>query len=451
MSPLPFYIVPLTHPDWEEALASAAQLPAEAMPELRLDLFPDLDPGEMVRALRHRCVVTHRRASEGGRWDGPEDARLERLLAGAEARPAWVDLEWDLEVPPALKALRSHVRLIRSVHVQPGVFDLADRLAALPEGEAYKWVGHAGTLADNGRLKPSLAWARDRGIALSAFLMGPKGIASRCMQAAWGGSFTYAAPDDGPPAAPGQLPLSTLKAWRVHKLTRAYGLCGVLGAPVLHSKGPAFHNPRFQAAFKDLLYLPLDCQGAEEALEALDGLPLLGASLTAPLKETLPPLLGLQGPLNTLWRREPGQPWQSANTDAIALREALAGLAPGPVLLLGGGGVAHTTRQVLEAQGRPCLQVSRKEPVPPAAVTDFAPVGAIQATSLGMAPDDPMPFPEHLAAALPTLRWGVEWIYKEDTAFAQWARSEGLAVVEGAALFEGQALAQSKAFIEGCG
>ncbi|HWQ08819.1 MAG TPA: type I 3-dehydroquinate dehydratase [Holophaga sp.] len=451
MSVLPFYVVPLTHPEWEEALASASRLPAEAMPELRLDLFPDQDPAEMVRALRHRCVVTHRRSSEGGRWDGPEDARLARLLAAAEARPAWVDLEWDVEIPPLLRNLRSHLRLIRSVHVQPGVFDLTERLAALPEGEAYKWVGHAGTLADNARLKSALAWARDRGIALSAFLMGPKGIASRCLQAVWGGAFTYAAPDDGPPAAPGQLPLSIMRAWRVHKLTRAYGLCGVLGSPVLHSKGPGFHNPRFQAAFKDLLYLPLDCQGAEEAQEALAALPLLAASLTAPLKETLPPLLGLQGPLNTLWRREPGQPWRSANTDAIALQDALARLTPGPVLLLGGGGVARTTEQVLEATGRPCLRVSRKEPVPPAAVAAFAPVGAIQATSLGMAPDAPMPFPEHLAAAQPTLRWGVEWIYKEDTAFARWARSEGLAVVEGAALFEGQALAQSKAFIEGCG
>ncbi len=75
----------------------------------------------------------------------------------------------------------------------------------------------------------------------------------------------------------------------------------------------------------------------------------------------------------------------------------------------------------------------------------------IQATSLGMRPDDPMPFPELLEAAKPTLRWAVEWIYKEDTAFAKWAREGGLSLLEGAALFEGQALAQSKAFIQGCG
>jgi 3-dehydroquinate dehydratase/shikimate dehydrogenase len=447
----PFYIVPLTHPTWDEARESARRLPPEAMPELRLDLFPDLEPEEMIRGLQRACLVTNRRADEGGRWAGSEEARIARLSAAADCRPAWIDLEWDLDIPEAIRRHRSHLRLLRSVHVPPGVFDLEARLAALPDGEAYKWVGHADRLSDNGRLKPALAWARDRGIMLSAFLMGSKGIVSRCMQAAWGGAFTYAAPDDGPAAAPGQVPVSTMRAWRLHKLHPHFGICGVLGSPVLHSRGPAFHNPRFQATFKDLVYLPMDCGTAEEALEALDALPVLGASLTAPLKETLPPLLGLQGPLNTLWRRVPDHPWQGANTDAVALRESLPKLAPGPVLLLGRGGVAHTTLQVLQEQGRPWILASRAEPGSPAGIARFAPVGVIQATSLGMRTGDPLPFPELLEAARPTLDWAVEWIYKEDTAFARWAREAGLALVEGGTLFEGQALAQAKVFIEGCG
>lgn len=451
MTAIPFFIVPLTHPTWDEALVSAKRLPSEAMPELRLDLFSDLEPEEMIRGLGRRCVVTNRRASEGGRWEGSEEERLERLLVAADCRPAWIDLEWDLPIPAPLQSHRSHIRLIRSVHVEPGVFDLEGRLQALPEGDAYKWVGHAASLSDNVRLKPLLAWARDHGLLLSAFLMGAKGIASRCLQQAWGGAFTYAAPDDGPAAAPGQVPLSTMRGWRVHRLTRNHGLCGVLGSPVLHSRGPGFHNPRFQAAFKDLLYLPMDCGTAEEALEALERLPVLGASLTAPLKETLPPLLGLQGPLNTLWRRAPDQPWQSANTDAVALRETLMQMSPGPVLVVGSGGVGHTTLKVLEGLRRPWLQASRKEPRSRDEILRFAPVGVIQATSLGMNPADPMPFPELLEAAKPTLRWAVEWIYKEDTAFARWSREAGLTLVEGGALFEGQALAQSKAFITGCG
>ncbi len=452
MTRLPFYIVTLSHEDWEVAEACARRLPSEALPELRLDLFPDHDPAVLVDALHRRCLVSCRRRSEGGRWpDEDERARMERLLAAVEARPAWVDLEWDLPVPHELTQHRTHVNLLRSVHVAPGVFDLPQRLEDLPHGEAYKWVGHAGRLADNARLKASLAWARDHRITLSAFLMGPRGLPSRALQGAWGGAFTYAAPDDGPPAAPGQVSLGTLRAWRCHRLGRGTGLCGVLGHPVLHSRGPAFHNPRFQQAFKDLLYLPLDAEDAAEALEAMEALGVLGASLTMPLKETVPAALGLPGPLNTLWRRTPEAPWRQANTDAESLMEALAQQPGGPVLLLGDGGVAAASRAVLEAARRPVLQVSRRNPAPPETVRSFAPAGVVQATALGMRNDDPCPFPDLLEVARPSLRWAVEWVYKEGTAFAAWARTSGLTLIEGAELFERQAEAQSRRFIEGCG
>ena len=451
MAAPPFYFVPLTHASWPEALACALRLPREAMAELRLDLFPGEAPETMIRALGRRCLVSCRRVSEGGAWAGDEAGRMERLLEAVGCRPAWVDLEWELPVPPALLEAGAHVRLLRSVHVAPGVFDLERRLEALPRGEAFKWVGHAATLADNARLKAPLAWARDRKIALSAFLMGPKGIPGRCLQAAWGGAFTFAQPDDGPPSAPGQITLARMLAWRCSRLHPGHRLCGVLGDPVLHSLGPGFHNPRFQQAFKDLLYLPLECGDPRDAQVALEALDLVGASLTAPLKESLPARLGLPGPLNTLWRRRPGDPWQGANTDFMALDAALEAQVPGPVLLLGDGGVAETSRRVLEQRGWPCLQASRRRPADPDQVRAFAPVGVVQATRLGMEAADPPPFPELLALARPTARWAVEWIYKEDTAFAAWAQDCGCSLVRGGALFEAQAALQSAAFIRECG
>ena len=220
---------------------------------------------------------------------------------------------------------------------------------------------------------------------------------------------------------------------------------------MLHSRGPAFHNGRFQQACKDLIYVPLVCGEAGEAVAALEALGILGLSITAPLKLDLPRALGLEGPLNTLWRRSPGAPWQGANTDADAFGQSLSHLDSGPVLLLGGGGVARTSHAGLEAAGRAVLQVSRQAPLEPSAVAAFAPVGVMQATSLGMAPGDPTPFPDLLKAAQASARWAVEWIYKEDTAFALWARDSGLTLVEGSTLFEAQAGAQSRRFVEGCG
>jgi 3-dehydroquinate dehydratase type I len=451
LSSLPFYVVTLAHGSAEAALACARALPEEALPELRLDLLPGEDPEALVAALGRRCLVCCRRRADGGAWEGDEAGRLERLRRALEGRPAWVDLEWELEPPAWMREARGRTRLLRSVHVAAGVRDLGQRLSSLPEGDAFKWVGVAESLADAAWMKPHLAWARERGLSLSAFLMGPKGLASRCLQRAWGGAFTYAAAEDAPPAAPGQLPLGTLLAWRVHRLTPEYGLCGVLGSPALHSLGPAFHNARFQRAFKDLLYLPLDCGDAEEAAEALEALPVLGASLTMPLKATLPARLGLPGPLNTLWRRHPGAPWEHADTDAIALAAALDDLPRGPVLLLGSGGVAAASARALEALRLPVLQASRRGPATPEAVQAFAPVGVVQATALGMEAEDPAPFPELLGAARPSLRWAAEWVYRRDTAFAAWAEASGLRLVEGQKLFEGQAEEQSRRFTGGCG
>jgi 3-dehydroquinate dehydratase type I len=444
-----FYVVTLTHPRWEEALAQARRLPPEALPELRLDLFPERDPRALVADLGRHCLVSCRRREEGGAWTGDEASRQRLLLEAAQGRPAWLDLEWDLPVPAELAELRGHLRLLRSAHVDG--WDLEERLEALPEGDAYKWVGRARRLGDNARVRQALGRARDRRVDLTAFLMGPKGIPSRCLQRAWGGAFTYAAPDGAPPAAPGQLPLARMLSWRCHRLHPGYGLCGVLGEPALHSRGPDFHNPRFQRAFKDLLYLPLECGDPEEAQDALESLAILGASLTAPLKESLPARLGLPGPLNTLTRRHPGEPWAGSNTDAPALAAALEALPGGPVLVLGDGGVARTSREVLESRGLKVVLASRRRPLGPREVEALAPVGVIQATRAGMDPCDLAPFPELLEASRASARWAVEWVYKEETAFAAWARENGLTLVEGASLFEAQALLQSAAFIGRCG
>ncbi len=449
---LPFHIVTLTHPDPAEAVAYGVRLGDDALPELRLDLFPEEDPVTLIDGLHRRCLVTCRRRSEGGQWPDSEEAwRLEHLKRAVSARPQWVDLEWDVAEPAWLHEHRAHIRLLRSVHVGEGVFDLEARLKKLPPGDAYKWVGRATTLADNARVKAGLTWARQHRITLSAFLMGAKGIPSRVLQAAWGGSFTYVAPDGELAAAPGQLQLNQLRAMRAPKLHGDVGLCGVIGSPVLHSKGPDFHNPRFQRNYKDLIYLPLECADAQEAKEALEALAVLGLSITSPLKESLPAALGLQGPLNTLWRRHPGEAWQGANTDADALLSALKGLPRGLVLILGGGGVASTSAEVLARSGFRVLQATRNAIPTEGEVRASMPVGVIQATSLGMSPNDEMPFPGLLEAALPSLKWALEWIYKEETAFSDWAKARGVSLIDGSELFDLQAEAQSRKFILGCG
>ncbi len=450
MPALPFYIVTLSHPDWEKSLELAKRLPREALPELRLDCYPDLDPAQAVSQLKGRCLVSCRRVSEHGRFEGSEAARIQHLLSSLEARPQFLDLEWDLKVPQAIQGHRTHVRLLRSVHVESGIFDLEARLQNLPEGDAYKWVGIANRLSDNARIKRALAWAWDHQIALSAFLMGPKGEMSRCMQHAWGGSFTYAAPSDAPAAASGQLPLHDMCAWRCHKLTHTYGLCAVAGSPLRQSQSPAFHNQAFQAAFKDLFYTRLESEDPEEVLEALEALSIQGLSITSPLKERLSQRLGIPGPINTLWRTRLDAPWQWANTDLDALSECLEACPTlkksDRVLVLGSGGVAQTSCQCLERLGLEWMQCSRRAPLSPDQIREFSPSGIIQATRLGMAEQDPLPFPEALQAAQNTLKWAVEWVARPSD-FLAWAQALGLHCIDGSRLFQAQARLQSTRFL----
>jgi shikimate 5-dehydrogenase len=220
---------------------------------------------------------------------------------------------------------------------------------------------------------------------------------------------------------------------------------------VAHSPGPAYHNPRFQRAFKDLVYLPLDAGDAEEALEALEALPVLGASVTMPLKEALADRLGAPPPVNTLWRRAAGDAWQSANTDQAALEHFLDKARPGPVLVLGGGGVAKASLKAIESRGRMALAHSRRAPLPASEIVRAAPVGVVQATSVGMSEGDPLPCPEALDAALPSLSWAFEWVIRGGTAFGSWAEAAGLKLVCGMDLFKKQAEFQSGMFVAGCG
>ena len=447
MSIKPFYFVTLTHSNWDEAVAFANGLPPEATVELRLDLFPNKDPKEMVIALNRRCLVSCRKFEDGGKWHGTEAERLKHLSRSIQGQPDWVDLEWNLSIPPVFDKYTNRTNLLRSVHVGNGVFDLEQRLHNLPKGDAFKWVGKATSLLDNLKLKKPLRLAKNLGLIVSAFLLGPKGIVSRCMQAAWGGSFTYAHPDNAQPIAPGQVALCNMMLWNCHNLHADYQLCGVIGHPVLHSLGPNYHNLRFQKLSNRTLYLPLECHDPIEARNAIESLGLIGVSITAPLKESLPAQLGLKGPMNTLWRKKHEKFWQGTNTDYLALDSILNGLAAGPVLVLGDGGVAKTTKQVVLHRGWPCLLYSRRNQIPLDFIYNFKPVGLVQATCLGMYCNDPMPFPDVIANTRSTIQWGVEWVYREDTAFAKWIRNHGCDLVPGIKLFALQASKQSDIFV----
>ena len=448
MNPLPFYCVTLTHPDWSSALRYTHELGNDVLPELRLDLFPKENPSQLVRDLRGRCVVSCRRMSEGGQW--PDDQEVERvrfLRIAYEAHPQWMDFEWDRPLPSWWDTA-GPTSLLRSVHVPAGVMDLRDRFRDRPEGDAFKWVGVAQTLSDNASVKKILEKARAEAVVLSAFLLGPKGLPSRYLQRPWGGSFVYVAPPGQTPAVKSQPSLDQCRMMGCERMNEETVVAGLMGEPILHSKGFQFHADQFALEEKNIAYIPFETQDPKEARLAMESLEIQGLSITTPLKRTLSELLGLPTIANTVWKRTWGDIWRHANTDQLAFEDALTQLAQGPVVVLGDGAVATICCQSLKKMRRPFLQVSRRQPLSVKEMKLLAPVGVVQATSLGMKSRDPLPFPDHLAAMTGSLKWAMEWAYKETTLFEQWAKGIPVTLVDGQQLFQQQALLQHRMLLQ---
>ena len=80
--------------------------------EVRLDSLRDPDPERIVAAVGAKLILTCRPASEGGRFTGSEDSRLDLLRRGIDAGAAWIDIELEasehLGPPGASRLIVSH-------------------------------------------------------------------------------------------------------------------------------------------------------------------------------------------------------------------------------------------------------------------------------------------------------------------------------------------------------
>lgn len=206
----------------------------------------------------------------------------------------------------------------------------------------------------------------------------------------------------------------------------------VLGHPVAHSLSPPMHNAalaelaRAELEFHHWRYFKFDIDPAQlpEALPQFHRRGFRGLNLTVPHKSIVIPLLAgadsfvtAAGAANTLRATPDG--WVGANTDgyglAMALRETLgAALAGAHVVLLGAGGAArgaaveclhagcaglwigNRTRSTLETLRTDLTALPGADRIrlfDLAHPGDDLPAGAwvINATSLGLKPDEPAP------------------------------------------------------------
>ncbi|MBU4117749.1 MAG: type I 3-dehydroquinate dehydratase [Proteobacteria bacterium] len=204
-----------------EALTMAQNSePVADILEIRLDSMANPDIPAFLQEIKKPLLFTNRPTWEGGNCPAGEPERIALLTQAAEAGAAYVDIELNADPTLATEligaARANNCRTIVSWHD----FKCTASSQALTEifqrqcrsgADIGKIVTTARCFQDVFRVLALQEKSAELGLPLIAFCMGPAGMISRVATTDLGGYMTYAAPDNGPATAPGQLPASSLR------------------------------------------------------------------------------------------------------------------------------------------------------------------------------------------------------------------------------------------------
>jgi len=436
--------------------------------EFRLDYLPAPEHG--VAAIRKfltahpDCwiLATCRRHQNHGKYNGSVEDQVRILHAALDAGARAVDLEIESaeNAVPRLEALRAKGKLIVSYHNYDGTPSpetILRRMSKLP-ADGYKIVTTARKPSDNSRIL-ALTKCHTR-TPLVVLAMGETGFPTRVLSTAWGGLFTYAAPNASEGTASGQVCARVLRhLYRVEKFSRSAKIYGVVADPVRHSISPAVHNRAFQAHRLDAVYLPFLVPPAQlkDFFIMAESLPIAGFSVTIPHKQKIiryldvvDPLARRIGAVNTVWKK--AGKWRGGNTDADAVAVPLSRklrLSKSSVLVVGNGGAARSAAYALVDAGAKVSIVGRN----PDRVRSLARAcggeallreqlngrrfdALVHATPLGMSPHpEACFFPDAIPADLV-----FDMVYNPlETTLLRHAASQGATVISGLQMFLEQA------------
>jgi shikimate dehydrogenase len=238
-------------------------------------------------------------------------------------------------------------------------------------------------------------------------------------------------------------------------------LTGLLGAPIAQSAAPAMHERAAEALGLRCHYQLIERFGAgrDELKPLLDGIRRLGFSginVTFPYKEAVLDLLdecspgaALVGAVNTVVVRDGRLIGHNTDTTGFARAAAplVAGASPGPVALIGAGGVGKAIAFALAGLGVTELRIFDPEPGKAARLAAkleghakasvagnvedalSGAVGVVNASPVGMLPNLDTPVPENLLHAG---LWVADAVYSPLwTPLLTAAKSKGATVMTG--------------------
>jgi len=443
--------------------------------EFRVDYLPN--PMDVIEALPKflaefpDCAIlaTCRRHQNHGKFDGSIPEQIRILEAAVDAGAVAVDLEIESaeNATDKLDRLRNNCKLIISYHNfdgTPAMEPVYRRMVKIP-AYAYKIVSTAKKPSDAQKM---LALAKAHGKEkLIVLAMGEPGFPSRVLAPAFGGLYTYAAPNAAEGTAAGQVSARLLRhLYRVDKFTKAAKIFGVVADPVRHSISPNVHNRAFQSKRMDAVYLPFLVHPTQlkDFFLMADALPLSGASITIPHKQKIiryldavEPLAKRIGAVNTIWKK--AGKWRGTNTDAEGVTVPLAKrlkLSKATALIVGNGGAARGAAFALADAGakislvgrnldrvRALARITNGEPLTreQAAAGMFDVV--IHCTPMGMWPHpDECFFEDKIPGKLV-----FDMVYNpRETLLLKRAKEQGAETIDGVAMFVEQAVRQFEIF-----
>ena len=181
--------------------------------EVRIDLIGD-DWQEVAKQFNKPWIACNRSADEGGRWQGNEARRIEKLLQAIELGAKIVDVELSTKnLNNVVQLVKKRTECLLSFHdlEKTPPLDTMKQIVAKQSkagADICKIVTTARTFEDN--ISVLRLISEFPTTKLVSFAMGPLGIISRVLSPLVGGDFTYASIEKGKESAPGQITVREL-------------------------------------------------------------------------------------------------------------------------------------------------------------------------------------------------------------------------------------------------
>ncbi len=210
------FCVPIIAKDTEEAIKkmNVASSLADII-EVRLDMMESFELKPIIMSSVKPVLATYRSEKQGGRGKDDADLAADYLVSAINAGADLIDVELSMDKSQRERIIdaKGKAKIIVSTHVN-------DRT---PSGEGLKRIYNKGitvggdiikivTMAsrweDNFRILELIPEARDEGVEIIAFCMGPLGRMSRIFSLLMGAYMTFGSLEAGQQSADGQMPVA---------------------------------------------------------------------------------------------------------------------------------------------------------------------------------------------------------------------------------------------------